>query len=329
MSSNNRSRLYRAIVCALEKSPLSRETLISDVLKRMGIDSDTNLSSSNNTSLTRGKIGTLINEMHSTKLIAIDGAGKYYLIYSKPVTIRIERCEKEILSALTSGEKSKKELRAHLRSVFATEKTATTKDDDLLYTYMGHILKRLLDMDVIKNTSRGFTLSEKAVAYSDDINQMLTLRDDFLLRLHSKGGEFFEHYFLALLTKYYQKQKKIILESYVTGGSNDGGIDCVIKIEDTLGFRETTMIQTKNRVQMINETTVRGFYGALCAKGGTRGIIATTSDFYETAKAFLMTLDNCVGICGNDIFEMAIKTSYGIKRSGKTYVIDERILPNP
>ena len=89
------------------------------------------------------------------------------------------------------------------------------------------------------------------------------------------------------------------------------------------------MIQTKNRVQLTNETTVRGFYGALCAKGGTRGIFATTSDFYGTAKDFLATLDNCLGICGADIFDLAIKVSYGIKKKGAGYIIDDKLLPKP
>ena len=329
MTNNIHTRLYRAIVNSLEKSPLPRERLISEALKIIGINSDVNLSSIDNSSLTRGRIGTIINEMHSTGLIGMDEAGKYYLVYSKPVIIRVERCEKEILLAITDGPKTKAEIRDHLKRIFGTDKTATTKDDDLLYTYMGHILKRLVALGAITNCHNGFTLSEKATANADNINQMLSLRDDFLLRLHSKGGEFFEHYFLELISKYYQKQNKIIIESYVTGGSDDGGIDGVIKTQDSLVFRETTMIQTKNRVQLTNETTVRGFYGALCAKGGTRGIFATTSDFYDTAKNFLESTDNCIGISGNDIFKMAIKTSYGIKRTKQGYQIDEKILPRP
>lgn len=325
----NHSKIYRAIVNALEKSPLPREALISEVLKKLGISSDENLDIANKSSLTRGRIGTLVNEMHSTNLIGIDEAGKYYLVYSKPIIVRIEKCEKEILLTLSDGPKTKSELRDHLRRVFNTDKTATTKDDDLLYTYMGHILKRLLTLGVITTGYEGYMLSPKITAHADDINQMLALREDFLLRLHAKGGEFFEHYFIALISKYYQKQGKIVLESYVTGGSADGGIDGVIKTEDSLGFRETTMIQMKNRVQLTSETTVRGFYGALCAQGGTRGIFATTSEFCDTARDFFDSLDNCIGICGNDIFKMAIKTSYGIKRNGQHYQIDEKILPKP
>lgn len=326
---NNHSRLYRAIVLVLEKSPMEREKLISTVLKKLGYDTNGAISTASGASLTRGNIGTIINEMHEAGLISIDDYGKYFLVYAKPVIIRIEKCEQEILKALSVSEKTKAEIREHLKSIFGTDKTATTKDDDLLSTYMGHILKRLLTLGAIKLTDDAYSLSEKATAYADNINEMLSLREDFLIRLHAKGGEFFEHYFLSLLTRYYRKHGKTILESYVTGGSDDGGIDGVIKTEDSLGFRETTMIQTKNRIQLTNETTVRGFYGAVCARQGTRGIFVTTSDFYGTAKSFLDSIDNCIGMNGQDIFEMALKTSYGIKRNSKKYYIDESILPKP
>ena len=327
MSNNIHSRLYRAIVTTLENSPAEREKLISVVLKKLGYDATGNISTTSGASLTRGQIGTIINEMHESKLIGIDDYGKYYLVYSKPVIIRIEKCEQEILRALSQGNKTKSQIREHLKNIFGTDRTATTKDDDLLSTYMGHILKRLTNLGAVIQTNSEYSLSEKATAYADNINEMLTLREDFLIRLHAKGGEFFEHYFITLLTKYYQDRGKTILESYVTGGSDDGGIDGVIKTEDSLGFRETTMVQTKNRIQLTNETTVRGFYGAVCARQGTRGIFVTTSDFYGTAKSFLDSIDNCIGMNGQEIFEMALKTSYGIKRRSKKYYIDDAILP--
>jgi hypothetical protein len=325
MTNNIHTRLYRAIVNSLEKSPLPRERLISEALKIIGINSDVNLSSIDNSSLTRGRIGTIINEMHSTGLIGMDEAGKYYLVYSKPVIIRVERCEKEILLAITDGPKTKAEIRDHLKRIFGTDKTATTKDDDLLYTYMGHILKRLVALGAITNRHNGFTLSEKATANADNINQMLSLRDDFLLRLHSKGGEFFEHYFVELISKYLAKNGKKIASAAVTAGSDDGGIDGIVKTEDCLGFRETIMIQTKNRLIITNETDIRGFYGAVCAKKGTRGIYAITSKFHHNARKFLDSLDDCIGIDGDDVFDMAVKCKHGITRYKEKYVIDNKI----
>ena len=115
-------------------------------------------------------------------------------------------------------------------------------------------------------------------------------------------------------------------EGYVTGGSDDGGIDGIIKTVDSLGFRELIMIQMKNRNVTATETDIRGFYGAVCAKQGSRGIYATVSDFHPMAQKLLDSIDNCVGVGGDKIFSMACDSSYGIKRDGDTLVIDGEII---
>ena len=144
--------------------------------------------------------------------------------------------------------------------------------------------------------------------------------------MHSRGGEFFEIYFLNLLKRYLARIGKNIIDSYVTGGSDDGGIDGVVHTADSLGFRETIMIQTKNRTDIISETDVRSFYGAVCAKRGSRGIFATISTFHPMAQKLLDSLDDCVGVDGNRIFAMACDTSYGIKREGEKLIIDREII---
>jgi len=126
------------------------------------------------------------------------------------------------------------------------------------------------------------------------------------------------------MKQYYSKKGKTVLEAYVTGGSQDGGIDGVIKTRDELGFIETVMIQTKNRVDISSETDVRGFYGAVCAQKGSRGIFATTSDFHTSAKEFIDGLDDLVGIGGDRLFALAIECSYGIKKSAGALHIDEK-----
>ena len=86
------------------------------------------------------------------------------------------------------------------------------------------------------------------------------------------------------------------------------------------------LIQAKNRLEVTSETTVRGFYGAVCASQGTRGIFATTSDFHESAKNFLEGIDNCVGVNADKIFALACECLYGITKQGKKYHIDTKIL---
>ena len=86
------------------------------------------------------------------------------------------------------------------------------------------------------------------------------------------------------------------------------------------------MFQTKNRRDISNETDVRGFYGAVCARQGSRGIFATTSDFHPMAVKFLDSIDNCVGVNGEKIFSMATETGYGIKNNNNRLVIDTEII---
>ena len=99
-----------------------------------------------------------------------------------------------------------------------------------------------------------------------------------------------------------------------------------METSDPLGFRETIMVQTKNRIESTNETTVRGFYGAVCARQGSRGIFVTSSDFHPSAKAFLDGIDNCVGVDGDKLFEMACLTHYGVKKSGSELTVDDKII---
>ena len=116
-----------------------------------------------------------------------------------------------------------------------------------------------------------------------------------------------------------------MISARVTAGSDDGGIDGIVKTVDSLGFRETIMIQTKNRSDIASETDVRGFYGAVCAKRGTRGIFATSSEFHPSARAFLDGLDDCVGVDGRRIFSMAADTEYGIIKADGKLRIDEAV----
>ena len=323
------TRIYKAIAYLLGTSPMERAKLIERCVDHIGLSAeekeDNSLGSTKN--LVRSRAGAVINEMHVRSLIGLDEFGRYYLISERPVIIRIEKCEKEILSALTEGPISKSDLRQRLKTVFGTDKTVTTRDDDTLSTYMGQIMKRLVAEKAVRLNNGIYTLSPKISARADNINALLTLKSEFLQRLHAKGGEFFENYFMALLSSYSKKHGKRVLESYVTGGTSDGGIDGVMKTEDSLGFRELTMVQTKNRVEISSETDVRGFYGAVCAKRGTRGIFATTSDFHSSARDFMNSLDDLVGINGERVFSMAIECSYGIKKHADgTLEIDTKLL---
>ena len=328
MRSVNHAKIYKRIAAELERMPLVRAELIERCERALGLSDREleNRAAGSRQSVMRASLGTAINEMHATGLIGLDSRGRYYLTSDKPVVVRIERCEREILRLVTERPLTKREIREGLSAALGTDKTATTRDDDLVSTYMGGILKKLIERGVIRLTDGVYSLSERVSARADDLNSLLALKTDFIVRLHARGGEFFENYLVTLLSKYYERHGMRVLEAYVTGGSADGGIDGVIKTVDPLGFRETVMIQTKNRIDLTSETDVRGFYGAVCAKQGSRGIFVTASDFHSTAKAFLDKVDNCIGINGERLFSLAIECSYGIKKTSGSLSVDERVI---
>ncbi len=318
--------IYDAILDALYKAPLTRGELINESLAALDLTADEYADNSTNgrKNVLKSRLGTLINELDTKGIIELK-SGKYVRNYDKPLLIRIERCEQVLLDLLRKGPVTKKDLRENLAEIFRIKETDTIKDDNRLFTFIGQILKRLVNERVIKQNGDYFSLVPEMSAKIGNRQQILSLRADFLALLHSKGGEFFEHYFMNLLSKYLVRCGKTVTESSVTGGSADGGIDGIVKTVDSLGFRETIMVQTKNRIDFASETEVRGFYGAVCAAQGSRGIFVTSSDFHPSALDFLNSIDNCVGVNGEKIFTMAIDTSYGITRIDGLLKVDKSI----
>ena len=324
----NNKKIYIKIIDILEKAPRSRKDLIDAYILSLGLSRQEILdrSTGGKANIERSKIGPVINEMKARGMITKSPEGIYSAVNQKPVVIRNGRCESEIIKMLASSEMTRTAIRRELIKIFGTDKTVTEKDDSKLFSYMGEALRALVREGVLVQNGHLYSLARKTVARIDDINSMLDLRNSFLSKLHKKGGEFFENYFMTLLEKYVSSFGKTVISNTTTGGSADGGIDGIMETIDPLGFREKTMVQMKNRIETTVETTVRGFYGAVCAAQGTRGIFATTSDFHPSAEKFLKSIDNCVGVDGDMIFKMAVQTHYGIRKSGSDYLIDERII---
>lgn len=310
--------IYRAVLDAISDGNKTREGIIEYCVALLGGDGPFGEM--------RGRIGALINDMHVKGVISRHRDGEYYLKTDKPVAIRIEACEEELLALFKDGAQlSRQEIKARLVSVFQTDRTATERDDSQLFTYVGKILKHLTLENYLACENGLYYAIPESRARIESRREVLSLRGRFLKRIHRMGGEFFESFFINLLTKYFKLHGKNVLEAYVTGGSLDGGIDGVCVTRDGLGFQETVMVQTKNRTVTMSETDVRGFYGAVCAKRGTRGIFATTGELHEAAWEFLSGVSDCVGIDGARVFELALETGYGIKKENGDLYIDEEI----
>lgn len=320
--------VFRYTLDALEQADLSRHDLINEIVNRFALsreELDDHTLGGRHTAL-RSLAGSVINDMNAKGIITFTDGGVYKKNETNLVAIRIEECEEEILSLVRTAPRTKNEIKDALVSFFGTDTTDTQKDDNRLFTYMGQILKKLVRDGIFEFNGSKYSIAPEKSAYIKNRAEILSLKSTFLSRVHARGGEFFEFYFLNLLTRYLSRCGKTVVDSYVTGGSYDGGIDGIVKTVDSLGFRELIMIQTKNRNDTMSETDVRGFYGAVCAKQGSRGIFATISDFHPMAIKLLDSIDNCVGIDGNKIFTMACDTSYGIKRENDRLIIDSEII---
>ena len=323
MNSTMHKKIYGTVLDVLKNGKLQHNELIEKSVKRLyGQNADGHVGEFTEI---RGLIGAVISEMKGDGVILYD-KGVYSRGADGAMPMRMERCEKEIISLLGSGPRTKAEIRSHLRGIFKTNTTASDMDDRMLYDYMGQILRRLVDLCYIEVENGSYSLKAEVKANISDIAEMLELKTTFLSRIHRHGGEFFEHYIMTLLKKTEESYGKTVTECRVTGGSADGGVDGVMKTIDHFGFRETILVQAKNRTDLSSETKVRAFLGSVYAEGGAKGIYATTSDFHPGAKILLSGIENCVGINGDDIFDMACKVLYGIKKKSGKLVIDNKIL---
>ena len=322
------SNIFRAILKLLDGEAIERRALIDRVLDgyKLTKRESTDLSIDGKKVDLRSSVGTVLSNMEKKGIVSENEYGLCVRTEEQMVAVGIEECESEIIRLVSESAKTKQQIKEALIAHFGTDSTLTTRDDNRLFTYMGQILKRLVADEVFEYDGALYSLMPERIAYIKDRKAMLELKSAFLSRIHSRGGEFFEHYFLNLLKKYLIHCDKTVIEAYVTGGSDDGGIDGVVKTVDSLGFRETIMVQMKNRAETTSETTVRGFYGAVCARQGSRGIFATISDFHHEATELLNSIDNCVGVNGDKIFSMACDTSYGILRDGTHLKIDNGVI---
>ncbi len=196
-----------------------------------------------------------------------------------------------------------------------------------------------------KNANAGGTASKTRRIVRTKSDKPLTadeaLREAYLKKLRSLGGDYFEYYSVYLLERYSMKNGRRLEGLRISGGDHDGGIDGEIELTDRLGFRETIYIQAKNwnpdkgdeRLWVVGETLLQQFIGAcLCrqvkeGKQHSRGIFITTSRFTAEAKRLLDEMsDKIVGYDGNDLYEAAKECSFGLVRKNGNWTLDEELL---
>ncbi len=122
--------------------------------------------------------------------------------------------------------------------------------------------------------ANGVTPDEQVAALHAELNDKLI--DELLDNVRNVSPDQFERLMVRLLEKMgYGKGE-------VEGRPGDGGIDGIIH-QDRLGL-EKVYIQAKRWQSDVGEPEIRNFSGSLQAKGASRGVFITTSNFGPKAR---------------------------------------------
>lgn len=304
----------------------TRQETMNAVLKKYDFSDKAKTDPNSKCNAVRSYIGTAFNEMVSSKKIEKRGDG-YALCSEKLVTVDDAQCKNAIIELLSKRAFSKKDLYAALVKYFKADKTKSAADDNKLKQAAGMILNDLLAEKAITFNDTEYSLnnSHRLLEPKTPLSEK-EFKKLFLERLCNAGGKNFEVFTANLLEKYYIVTGREVLSCEVVGGSDDGGIDVEMVVADELGFTDTLLIQAKCRKNaQVTEKEVREFFGALNLKGGTRGIFITSSTFHPVADKLLRSLNNCVGISGDGIFELAKRSAYGVHKNKDGFVFDETV----
>ena len=100
----------------------------------------------------------------------------------------------------------------------------------------------------------------------------------------------------------------------VTGGSGDGGIDGVVRL-DKLGL-EHVYVQAKRHSaeNKVQRKDIQAFFGALSYRGASKGVFITTGYFASGALEFADRREGIVLIDGDRLAELMIDHGIGVER---------------
>ena len=323
-----RVKIRQAVVTYLQKAgAASRSELLNGATALLGLTAKEmeDKSASGKYQTLRSYVGVAVDTLERKGDLCLF-EHRYTLTRDGLVIVKEDACEAAIKELLGQGAYAKNALFEALDRHFGADKTQTRKDDSMLHSIAGSVLGRLVKSGEIVNDGNGYSLCVQKSKPKDRPMEAAAFKKEFLVRLFRMGGPFFEHFLANLLEKYFSMTGRTVTVCEVTGGSADGGVDVVVDTIDDLGFVEHVLVQAKCRERAhVTEKEVREFYGAMTAQEGSRGIYATTSVFHPGAQKLLDSLDNCVGIDGDKLFELVDRTAYGIVKSRGGYRFDEAI----
>ena len=297
-----KAQLRRDVVAVLSRADsLSKKELFSAIYDLSPLDDterqDTDVDSAS--VLYRSLIGAVLSDaIEMGEISLVDN--RYSLNRDNPLYIRGDEVKEYVKNILKENiPYTKREIFKKCEIAFGTNKTNTSKDDNRLRAYIGEFLNTCEKKGTVTLVDGAYYLSKEAETVIDSY-------DSFIGNLNSKGGENFEHFGAMLLRAFYEKAGVTVNECKVTGGSDDGGIDIVVRTTDKLGFKEFICVQAKARRNAhVTLKEVREFIGAMHTQGGTKGIYLTTSVFHEDAKRLIDEVHNVTGIDGTIVYKLA------------------------
>ena len=321
VSAATRARIRREILEVLSREGgLFRREVNARlaVLHRLSAEEKRDNAPDSRRNLLYSAIGTLLSDLCREGALLRSAEGRYTLTSAAATATADATLRALVLSYCEGGARTRQEILAH------TEPTLGTAED--FPARLGALIDRLVDEGELVadgDRLRRTVTEDEFFAEGDEEG----LRSRYLELLHRQGGPYFERFVVTLLCEYYACTGREVLLAEVSGGADDGGIDGRIDTVDALGFAESVFIQTKCRRGdlHVTEREVRGFYGSVCAYGGSRGIFVTLSYFHTAARRFLDGIPNCVGIDGEKLFTIIKKCGYGLRRAGGGYCIDRRV----
>jgi len=137
-----------------------------------------------------------------------------------------------------------------------------------------------------------------------------SLRDELLERIKACPPPFFERLVVDLLVAMGYGGSRADAGQAV-GRSGDGGIDGIIK-EDKLGL-DAIYVQAKRWDGTVGRPVVQGFAGSLDGVRAKKGVLITTSQFSEDAKAYVERIEKkIVLIDGPRLAELMIDHDVGV-----------------
>ena len=272
----------------------------------------------------RSFVGKALNDLLTEKTL-LNKDGVISKTAEDKIIVDKAKCKAKLLELLKQNSRTKNELYTEIIKYLGVDKTKSRNDDNEIKGYLGQLLADYVKDNTLELQDGKYSIKNKTI-YKKNASPVAEneFKGKFLNRLHENGGAFFERFFANVLEKYFTLTGRVVWDCDVIGGTDDGGIDIKIKISDDLGFVDIVMLQTKCRHNApVTENEIRNFYGAINVFKASRGIFVTTSTFHVNADKLLHSLDNCVGIDGDGVFNLSKKVLYGMKVTRDGYVFDD------